>query len=187
MESSRNRMGSASAASTGAACSASRCVSDASVNGAQHIVSFFTFPLTAVLGDTGPPIDRRLYDEHTIQSTTVNLSGGTMSRVQLALNVSDLDAAVEFYSKLFGIAPAKRHPDYANFAIADPPLKLVLIEKADERAGGIAGALNHLGVEVETPEGVATTSARLSGEGLGTSEEIGTTCCYAVQDKVWVE
>jgi catechol 2,3-dioxygenase-like lactoylglutathione lyase family enzyme len=110
-----------------------------------------------------------------------------MSRVQLALNVSDLDAAVEFYSKLFGIGPAKRHPDYANFAIADPPLKLVLIEKADERAGGITGALNHLGVEVETPEQVASTSARLTGDGLATNEEMGTTCCYAVQDKVWVE
>ena len=110
-----------------------------------------------------------------------------MSRVQLALNVSDLDAAVEFYSKLFGTAPAKRHPAYANFAIADPPLKLVLIEKSDERAGDITGALNHLGIEVETPEEVATTSARLSGDGLETSEETATTCCYAVQDKVWVE
>jgi catechol 2,3-dioxygenase-like lactoylglutathione lyase family enzyme len=110
-----------------------------------------------------------------------------MSRVQLALNVSDLDAAVEFYSKLFATAPAKRHSDYANFAIADPPLKLVLIEKANERVDGTTGALNHLGVEVETTEEVVTTSARLSGEGLGTSEETGTTCCYAVQDKVWVQ
>jgi catechol 2,3-dioxygenase-like lactoylglutathione lyase family enzyme len=110
-----------------------------------------------------------------------------MSRVQLALNVSDLDAAIEFYSKLFGTAPAKRHPDYANFAIADPPLKLVLIEKTDERISGVTGALNHLGVEVETSDEVATTSARLSGDGLATSEETGTTCCYAVQDKVWVQ
>jgi catechol 2,3-dioxygenase-like lactoylglutathione lyase family enzyme len=110
-----------------------------------------------------------------------------MSRVQLALNVSDLEVAIEFYSKLFGTAPAKRHSDYANFAIDDPPLKLVLIEKADERDDGITGALNHLGVEVATPEEVATTSARLSRDGLATSEEVGTTCCYAVQDKVWVE
>jgi catechol 2,3-dioxygenase-like lactoylglutathione lyase family enzyme len=110
-----------------------------------------------------------------------------MSRVQLALNVSDLDAAVEFYSKLFGTAPAKRHSDYANFAIADPPLKLVLIENADGHDPSIVGALNHLGVEVATPEEVARTSARLSGDGLQTSEEAGTTCCYAVQDKVWVE
>ena len=110
-----------------------------------------------------------------------------MPRVQLALNVSDIDAAIEFYSKLFGTAPAKRHPDYANFAIADPPLKLVLIETADERTGGITGALNHLGVEVETPEEVATIGARLAGDGLETSEETATTCCYAVQDKVWVE
>jgi catechol 2,3-dioxygenase-like lactoylglutathione lyase family enzyme len=110
-----------------------------------------------------------------------------MSRVQLALNVSDLDAAVEFYSKLFGADPAKRQPDYANFSIADPPLKLVLIEKSDERARGFTGALNHLGVEVATPEEVARTSARLSGDGLETTDERGTTCCYAVQDKVWVE
>jgi catechol 2,3-dioxygenase-like lactoylglutathione lyase family enzyme len=110
-----------------------------------------------------------------------------MSRVQLALNVSDLDAAIEFYSRLFATAPTKRHSDYANFAIADPPLKLVLIEKAEERVGGISGALNHLGVEVETPDEVARTGTRLSGEGLATSEDTGTTCCYAVQDKVWVE
>ena len=84
-----------------------------------------------------------------------------MSRMQLALNVSDLDAAIDFYSKLFATAPTKRHPDYANFAIADPPLKLVLMENAGERTGGLTGALNHLGVEVETPEEVATTSARL--------------------------
>jgi catechol 2,3-dioxygenase-like lactoylglutathione lyase family enzyme len=107
--------------------------------------------------------------------------------VQLALNVSDLDAAIEFYSKLFATAPAKRYSDYANFAISDPPLKLVLIEKADERAGVITGALNHLGVEVHTPEEVTTISARLSGDGLETNEETGTMCCYAVQDKVWVE
>jgi catechol 2,3-dioxygenase-like lactoylglutathione lyase family enzyme len=110
-----------------------------------------------------------------------------MSRVQLALNVSDLDAAVEFYSRLFATAPAKRHSDYANFVIADPPLKLVLIEKSEERAGGIMGALNHLGVEVETADEVARTTTRLSGEGLTTSEESRTTCCYALQDKVWVE
>jgi catechol 2,3-dioxygenase-like lactoylglutathione lyase family enzyme len=110
-----------------------------------------------------------------------------MSRVQLALNVSDLEAAIKFYSKLFGTAPAKRVRGYANFAIADPPLKLVLIEKPDERATGFEGALNHLGVEVETPGEVATASARLSGDGLATSEDTGTTCCYAVQDKVWVQ
>ena len=108
-----------------------------------------------------------------------------MSRVQLALNVSDLDQAIEFYSKLFGTPPNKRFPDYANFAIVDPPLKLVLIERADERS--TAGALNHLGVEVETPDEVGITSTRLSGEGLATNEETATTCCYAVQDKVWVE
>jgi catechol 2,3-dioxygenase-like lactoylglutathione lyase family enzyme len=106
--------------------------------------------------------------------------------VQLALNVSDIDAAVEFYSKLFGAEPAKRQPGYANFAIAEPPLKLVLIEKASVRGTGTAGALNHLGVEVETPEEVKEATRRLADEGLARSVEEATTCCYAVQDKAWV-
>lgn len=109
-----------------------------------------------------------------------------MSRVQLALNVSDIDAAVEFYTKLFGAEPAKRRPGYANFAIANPPLKLVLIEDATARGHGIGTALNHLGVEAETPEEVAAATGRLSGEGLEAEVQEHTTCCYAVQDKVWV-
>jgi catechol 2,3-dioxygenase-like lactoylglutathione lyase family enzyme len=109
-----------------------------------------------------------------------------MSRVQLALNVADLEAAVSFYSKLFGVVPAKIHPGYANFAIAEPPLKLVLIESAEGRGEGVAGALNHLGVEVETPEEVRAATVRLSGEGLAPALEESTTCCYAVQDKAWV-
>jgi catechol 2,3-dioxygenase-like lactoylglutathione lyase family enzyme len=102
--------------------------------------------------------------------------------VQLALNVSDIDAAVAFYSKLFGTEPAKRRPGYANFAIAEPPLKLVLIE-------GVAGAgtLNHLGVEVEDTGEVAAAAARLGAEGLPTATEDQVSCCYAVQDKVWVD
>jgi catechol 2,3-dioxygenase-like lactoylglutathione lyase family enzyme len=110
-----------------------------------------------------------------------------MSRVQLALNVSDLDEAIDFYSKLFAIAPAKVHPGYANFAIADPPLKLVLIENAAARGTGATGALNHLGVEVADPAQVAQASGRLAGEGLDTLDQQETTCCFAVQDKVWVE
>jgi catechol 2,3-dioxygenase-like lactoylglutathione lyase family enzyme len=105
-----------------------------------------------------------------------------MSRVQLALNVSDIEAAVEFYSKLFGAEPAKRRPGYANFAIAEPPLKLVLIEGA-----GQPGTLNHLGVEVRSPDEVATAQRRLAGDGLATAVEDKVTCCYAVQDKVWVD
>jgi catechol 2,3-dioxygenase-like lactoylglutathione lyase family enzyme len=104
-----------------------------------------------------------------------------MSRVQLALNVDDLDEAVTFYSKLFNAEPAKRKPGYANFAIAEPALKLVLIENP-----GQGGSLNHLGVEVESSDKVHDEIARLSGEGLFTDEEIGTTCCFAKQDKVWV-
>ncbi len=104
-----------------------------------------------------------------------------MSRVQLALNVDDLDAAIAFYSRLFGTEPAKVKPGYANFAIADPPLKLVLLESP-----GHGGTLNHLGVEVSSSEIVHEEITRLSEAGLLTEEEIGTTCCYATQDKVWV-
>ena len=104
-----------------------------------------------------------------------------MARVQLALNVADLDEAVEYYSKLFDTAPAKRRPGYANFAIADPPLKLVLFD-----GGEGAPSLNHLGVEVDSTGEVVTATRRLAGEGLGTEVEDATTCCYATQDKVWV-
>ena len=104
-----------------------------------------------------------------------------MSRIQLALNVDDLEQAVTFYSKLFGAEPAKRKPGYANFAIAEPPLKLVLLENP-----GKGGTINHLGVEVESTATVHAEIARLSGEGLFTDEEMGTTCCFATQDKVWV-
>jgi catechol 2,3-dioxygenase-like lactoylglutathione lyase family enzyme len=105
-----------------------------------------------------------------------------MSRVQLALNVTDLDDAIGFYTKLFGTAPAKVRPGYANFAVAEPPLKLILV------AGhGEGGTLNHLGVEVESTDEVAATQQRLAGEGLPTATEDEVTCCYAVQDKVWVD
>ena len=105
-----------------------------------------------------------------------------MSRVQLALNVSDLDAAVDFYSKLFATEPAKLRPGYANFAVADPPLKLVLI------AGDAPGAtLNHLGVEVGSAEDVVSARDRLAGQGLPTTSEEAVSCCYATQDKVWVD
>jgi catechol 2,3-dioxygenase-like lactoylglutathione lyase family enzyme len=105
-----------------------------------------------------------------------------MSRVQLALNVSDLETAIAFYSKLFATEPAKRRPGYANFAIAEPPLKLVLIEDH-----GAPGTLNHLGVEVESSELVDAAQRRLSGEGLATATEDEVACCHALQDKVWVD
>ena len=105
-----------------------------------------------------------------------------MSRVQLALRVADLDAAVDFYSRLFAAEPAKRRPGYANFAIAEPPLKLVLLEGAP----GEATRMDHLGVEVPTTEEVTAATARLADAGLATRAEENTTCCYAVQDKVWV-
>ncbi len=110
-----------------------------------------------------------------------------MSRVQLALNVTDIDVAVAFYSKLFDAEPAKRRAGYANFAIAEPPLKLVLIENPAGRGSGAAGALNHLGVEVETAEEVRAAAGRLAGLGLTPEVQEATTCCYAVQDKAWVD
>jgi Glyoxalase/Bleomycin resistance protein/Dioxygenase superfamily len=104
-----------------------------------------------------------------------------MSRAQLALNVDDLGEAITFYSKLFNTPPAKVKPGYANFTVTDPPLKLVLIESR-----GRGGTLNHLGVEVESSEAVHAEITRLSDAGIFTEEEIGTTCCFATQDKVWV-
>lgn len=104
-----------------------------------------------------------------------------MSRVQLALNVSNLDEAIAFYSKLFATEPAKIRPGYANFAIDEPPLKLVLMEGIGE-----PGSLNHIGVEVFSTDEVAAAQQRLTGEGLATAEEHGT-CCHALQDKVWVD
>ncbi|MGA4540736.1 ArsI/CadI family heavy metal resistance metalloenzyme [Uniformispora flossi] len=105
-----------------------------------------------------------------------------MSRVQLALRVADLDASIAFYSKLFGTEPAKLRDGYANFAIAEPPLKLVLIQGAE----GEPTVMDHLGVEVETVGQVAAATTRLADAGLATIEENDTACCYAVQDKVWV-
>jgi catechol 2,3-dioxygenase-like lactoylglutathione lyase family enzyme len=104
-----------------------------------------------------------------------------MARVQLALNVTNLDEAVSFYSRLFDTSPAKLRPGYANFAIDEPPLKLVLIE------GEQGGTLNHLGVEVETSDEVAAAQQRLAAQGLATATEDEVSCCYAVQDKVWVD
>jgi catechol 2,3-dioxygenase-like lactoylglutathione lyase family enzyme len=108
-----------------------------------------------------------------------------MSRVQLALRVSDLEGSIAFYSKLFGTEPAKRRPGYANFAIAEPPLKLVLLE-GDGEDDGVPTRLDHLGVEVERTADVAAATARLADTGLDTAEEENVSCCYAVQDKVWV-
>ena len=104
-----------------------------------------------------------------------------MSRVQLALNVDDLASAIGFYTSLLGVEPAKRKPGYANFVVVDPPMKLVLLENP-----GLGGTLNHLGVEVADSAAVHGEIARLSGEGLFTDEQIGATCCFATQDKVWV-
>jgi catechol 2,3-dioxygenase-like lactoylglutathione lyase family enzyme len=105
-----------------------------------------------------------------------------MSRIQLALNVDDVSSATAFYTKLFGVGPAKTRPGYANFAVSDPPLKLVLLENP-----GHGGTLNHLGVEVADVAQVDAEQTRLAGVGLASRDERGTTCCYARQDKFWVE
>jgi catechol 2,3-dioxygenase-like lactoylglutathione lyase family enzyme len=105
-----------------------------------------------------------------------------MSRAQLALRVSDLESSITFYSKLFGTEPAKRREGYANFAITEPPLKLVLIQGEP----GQETRLDHLGVEVESTDQVDAATTRLKDAGLATFEESDTSCCYALQDKVWV-
>jgi catechol 2,3-dioxygenase-like lactoylglutathione lyase family enzyme len=105
-----------------------------------------------------------------------------MSRVQLALRVSDLAGSIAFYSSLFGVEPAKLRPGYANFAVTEPPLKLVLIEGGPDQPT----VMDHLGVEVETTDEVTHATDRLAGLGLFTRVENDTTCCYALQDKVWV-
>lgn len=105
-----------------------------------------------------------------------------MSRLQLALNVDDLDTSIAFYSHLFGTEPAKTRPGYANFAVSEPPLKLVLIENP-----GQGGSLNHLGVEVTDTDQVDAEQRRLTAAGLASSDERDTTCCYSRQDKFWVE
>src|SRR6185369_9206470 len=119
----------------------------------------------------GKDIDRRQY-----------LPEVAMSRVQLALNVNDIDEAVTFYTALFGTGPAKRRPGYANFAVAEPPLKIVLLEGA----AGEPTRMDHLGVEVSSTAEVTAAAGRLAEAGLATRVEDNTTCCYAVQDKVWV-
>ena len=103
-----------------------------------------------------------------------------MSRIQLAINVKNVEESVAFYRKLLGVEPAKRRPGYANFAVIEPPLKLVLIENANE-----AGTLNHLGIEVQTSAEVTAAERRLQDRGLETQPENQVTCCYAKQDKVW--
>jgi catechol 2,3-dioxygenase-like lactoylglutathione lyase family enzyme len=103
-------------------------------------------------------------------------------RIQLAINVDDLAESIAFYGKLFGTEPAKVRPGYANFAIADPPLKLVLLENR-----GQGGSLNHLGVEVADTDAVDAEQRRLAGVGLTSIDERDTTCCYARQNKFWVE
>src|SRR3954462_639424 len=105
-----------------------------------------------------------------------------VSRVQLALNVDNLDESIAFYTKLFNTEPAKIKPGYANFAVAEPPLKLILMENP-----GQGGSINHLGVEVANVDAVDSEQTRLAGEGFASIDERGTTCCYAKQDKFWVD
>ena len=111
-----------------------------------------------------------------------DLAAPQTGRLQLALNVDDLDAAIEFYSRMFGVRPVKVKPGYANFAIAEPPLKLVLFSGAGE-----PGTLNHLGVEVTTADAVSAADARLRADGLETTEVAETNCCFAAKTETWLE
>ena len=111
-----------------------------------------------------------------------DLAAPETGRLQLALNVGDLDAAIEFYSRMFGVRPVKVKPGYANFAIAEPPLKLVLFSGAGE-----PGTLNHLGVEVPTADAVSAADARLRADGLETTDVADTTCCFAAKTETWLE
>src|SRR3954447_7523304 len=122
------------------------------------------------------------YRQRSIDDRSPREGGSPVSRIQLALNVDDVEVATAFYAKLFGAEPAKTRPGYANFAIADPPLKLVLLENP-----GQGGTLNHLGIEVGSPDDVDAEQTRLAAHGLASVDERGTTCCYATQDKFWVE
>ena len=112
--------------------------------------------------------------------------GRAVSRVQLALNVSDLDAAVEFYSRLFGVEVHKKRDGYANFIVEDPPLKLALFE-VEDRETGVSGALNHIGVEVMSSQEVAEHDARLGAQGIDVRRGEGVVCCHAEQDKIWLD
>jgi catechol 2,3-dioxygenase-like lactoylglutathione lyase family enzyme len=103
-----------------------------------------------------------------------------MSLFQLSLNVRDVDAAVAFYTKLFGVGPAKQRPGYANFVVADPPLKFIVIENEGE-----PGTINHLGFEVADTDAVVAATQRLAALGLPFKVDDTHTCCYATQDKVW--
>lgn len=105
-----------------------------------------------------------------------------MSRFQMSLNVHDVEASVEFYTKLFGVGPAKHRPGYANFVVADPPLKLIVIE--DE---GVPGSINHVGVEFETGQAVAVEAQRVAATGLPMQVDDTHTCCFATQDKAWTQ
>src|SRR3954451_22116403 len=122
------------------------------------------------------------YRQRSIDDRSLREGGPPVSRIQLALNVDDVEIATAFYAKLFGVEPAKTRPGYANFAITDPPLKLVLLENP-----GRGGTLNHLGVEVADAAPLDAEQIRLAGLGLASRDERGSTCCYARQDKFWVE
>ena len=107
-------------------------------------------------------------------------------RLQLALNVHDLDAAVDFYSRMFNATPAKTRPGYANFAIAEPPLKLVLFEDPSTAPGADFHHLNHLGIETETSDEVVAAEQRLDASGLDTTGVDDTVCCFAEKTETWV-
>ena len=104
-------------------------------------------------------------------------------KVHVALNVNSIEESVAFYRAMFGVEPAKLKAGYAKFDVAEPALNLTL-----NYVGPVAtlGALNHLGIQVESTEEVLAAKDRLTRAGLATFDEMSTDCCYALQDKVWV-
>jgi catechol 2,3-dioxygenase-like lactoylglutathione lyase family enzyme len=181
-ESIRSLTGSARAPKIDAACCASPSLNWLSLRGLQQLTvessameMVFDRAMLLILTLTVINVTATLYIDNN------QCKGAAVSRIQLALNVSDLDKAIEFYSKFFKSEPAKVRAGYANFAIEEPPLKLVLI--ANE---GTPGSINHLGVEVFTTEEVTEATKYLTEVGMKTRVEEDATCCFAVQSKVWV-
>ena len=106
------------------------------------------------------------------------------SRIHLALPVTDLERSLAFYETLLGVAPTKVRLGYAKFEPRDPSVNLTLNRVAD--GAGPSSPVGHYGVQVKSTEAVLAARRRLERAGLATSVQENTTCCYAVQDKVWV-
>jgi catechol 2,3-dioxygenase-like lactoylglutathione lyase family enzyme len=111
-----------------------------------------------------------------------NLEGIQTLKAHLAVNVQNVTKSIDFYRKMFGIEPAKVRAGYAKFDVQNPPLNFTLNERADVQPG----AISHLGIQVATTGDVLALRERWQETGLVSRDEMGTSCCYALQDKAWV-